>query len=1009
MAEHERVPNGKQGNLNQKHRTPQTEYKPSAEKSPIPDTEKPSLTETPFVPRIEDHAAILSRPPFSVQRQELIMRLHQAYGNSYVRRLVKSMQIQAKLTVSAPNDTYEQEADRAAEQVVRKVNSQVQCQDEEEELQTKHVSGIQRQEEEELQAKSGTDIQRQLDDEEEELQTKRYQVQRQDEEEELQTKPVSGIQRQEEEELQAKSGTDIQRQLEDEEEELQTKRYQVQRQDEEEELQMQCYDNKSAEVSENLEARINSARGSGQPLPDKVQESMGQAFKADFSGIRTHTDPEADALSRELNARAFTRGNDIFFRENEYSTGSESGQKLIAHELTHTIQQGASSQIYRSVTGMITEKTHLRKPNSKGDAPRKLPKLFNMLKGALKPGDSIELLDTKSPADSPVWQMAKHPETGENGFLRLTKVLATGATPPTTEEAKEKLKLDKDKIDYKTQASLLASIIGGVGGVVGKVEDAQQKTLEAYIKDLWDKDPDKVRDLSKIADPGKTPKEVQDKAIEEWAKNNPDIVNTARGLTFGGLGVGAIGDVLSGFSSLFEIAQGSAKIKEGGFQKKTEGHLMRIRGVGGIGGALMGLGKKGGTALSTLAGDETGAGKAFSSIAEGFGALGGIIKVLKAPVDVVFVFFKGIRDAYNRSKKQVETKPGEAIKDAFTWLADLAKAAMGGVKGAFDTAKSVFAGIKTWWTAIKNLAKTLIGPIFGIVGAVLQLVTAAIDGIKLAINVITSIIKMVKDNETAKKIEDKDYQSEEKKLPHTIMNLPKSPQILKSSKSGKPSVVHLTDILNQYKEKPPEQKTEAANKNYEKAQNYLVDRNLVDILKKRLSRAYSHIAEWIFDGLSILNSVAGALTTIILEIVSIAAAPTGVGFAIAQAAKSVSGIVFGAIGVILQVIKGVYSFSRWSGRGIKQLGREVGAKLGIKGLKTKSWKHEKRVNDTIAIMNMVADLADYDPADKESKGIYERVQLRLKAIGVDFRELYTNKDKPLKQAELIYQAMAKRE
>ena len=309
---------------------------------------------------------------------------------------------------------------------------------------------------------------------------------------------------------------------------------------------------------------------------------------------------------------------------------------------------------------------------------------------------------------------------------------------------------------------------------------------------------------------------------------------------------------------------------------------------------------------------------------------------------------------------------------------------------------------------MQGIATTVIGPILGIVGSVIQLVTAAIDGIKLAIRVITSIIKMVKNNQLAKKLEDENYERTEKKMPWTVMDLAKSPQLLKRSKSGKAGVVQLRDILEQYKEKPDEEKTEATEKDFKTVQTYLVDRNLVDILKKRLKRAYAGIANWIFDGLGILNSVAGAITVVVLEIVSLAAAPTGVGFAAAQAAKLISGIVFGAIGVIIKLVKGVYNLSRTGGRGIKQAGREIGAKLGMKGLKTKSWKHEKRVSDTIAMMHMVANLADYNPSDKKSRAVYERVQLRLNATGVNLQELHNEKGKPLKQAELLYKAMAKR-
>jgi hypothetical protein len=66
---------------------------------------------------------------------------------------------------------------------------------------------------------------------------------------------------------------------------------------------------------------------------------MGDAFNADFSGVRVHTGAEANTLNRSLNARAFTTGRDIFFRDGEYSPGSSSGRGLLAHELTHVMQQ----------------------------------------------------------------------------------------------------------------------------------------------------------------------------------------------------------------------------------------------------------------------------------------------------------------------------------------------------------------------------------------------------------------------------------------------------------------------------------------------------------------------------------------------------------------------------------------------------------------------------------------------------------------------------------------------
>jgi hypothetical protein len=87
--------------------------------------------------------------------------------------------------------------------------------------------------------------------------------------------------------------------------------------------------------------RIQRERGGGQPLNPAVQASMGEAMGADLSEVQVHTSPESDALNRQLGARAFTTGQDVFFREGAYDPHSTGGQELIAHELTHVAQQQA--------------------------------------------------------------------------------------------------------------------------------------------------------------------------------------------------------------------------------------------------------------------------------------------------------------------------------------------------------------------------------------------------------------------------------------------------------------------------------------------------------------------------------------------------------------------------------------------------------------------------------------------------------------------------------------------
>lgn len=97
-------------------------------------------------------------------------------------------------------------------------------------------------------------------------------------------------------------------------------------------------------VPADVAATLASRRGGGQALPSSLRRSMGGAFGADFSGVRLHTDDTARALSDRLQAKAFTVGSDIYFRDGMPSATSADGQGLLAHELAHTLQPGAEVQ-----------------------------------------------------------------------------------------------------------------------------------------------------------------------------------------------------------------------------------------------------------------------------------------------------------------------------------------------------------------------------------------------------------------------------------------------------------------------------------------------------------------------------------------------------------------------------------------------------------------------------------------------------------------------------------------
>jgi hypothetical protein len=104
-------------------------------------------------------------------------------------------------------------------------------------------------------------------------------------------------------------------------------------------LRVQMAGAKGADVDEAIARAIQTKRGGGATLDDGAKKGMEQAMGQDFSDVRVHNDSDADSLSRSVQAKAFTTGQDIFFRSGEYQPGSTEGNKLLAHELTHVVQQ----------------------------------------------------------------------------------------------------------------------------------------------------------------------------------------------------------------------------------------------------------------------------------------------------------------------------------------------------------------------------------------------------------------------------------------------------------------------------------------------------------------------------------------------------------------------------------------------------------------------------------------------------------------------------------------------
>lgn len=239
-----------------------------------------------------------------------VVDLQRVIGNQAVQRLIVNAGIQTKMTVGAANDPYEMEADSVAKQVMTGGETTVQRESEmpEEEISEKRMPQI---------------LQRASLGEDDDMQMKRAEIQRADE--------LEGL----EDEIQEKRA-DVQRadELEGLEDEIQEKRIQRESQDL----------SGSFDVEGQVEQQIQGSKGGGQAMGSS-SDFFTQRMGHDFSNVNIHTDAGADNLNRSLGAKAFTTGNDIYFRSGEYNPGSSGGQELLAHELTHVVQQTGGSPV----------------------------------------------------------------------------------------------------------------------------------------------------------------------------------------------------------------------------------------------------------------------------------------------------------------------------------------------------------------------------------------------------------------------------------------------------------------------------------------------------------------------------------------------------------------------------------------------------------------------------------------------------------------------------------------
>ena len=228
-------------------------------------------------------------------RGSYVQRLQRSIGNRAVQRLIRSPYIQAKLKISTPGDRFEQEADRVADTVMRMSSSP----------RDNVATSISQPQISRIQRTCAT------------CEKEAAVVQRA-------CKSCHGGPLEENEPLQREA------------------------EDEDSDEMLQGADGQ-LQASEGAQSQINNLKGGGQPLSPSLRSYFEPRFGQDFSGVRLHTDANGASAARSVNAKAFTLGSDVAFAAGQYSPETNSGKRLLAHELTHVVQQGGTKSTVQRV------------------------------------------------------------------------------------------------------------------------------------------------------------------------------------------------------------------------------------------------------------------------------------------------------------------------------------------------------------------------------------------------------------------------------------------------------------------------------------------------------------------------------------------------------------------------------------------------------------------------------------------------------------------------------------
>lgn len=219
----------------------------------------------------------------------------------------------------------------------------------------------------------------------------------------------------------------------------------------------------------------STLNGEGQPLDASSRSHMEALFNEDFSGVRVHTDAEAAESAQEVEARAYTSGEDVVFGANQYRPDTGEGKQLIAHELAHTIQHrdagqsaspGAGASISRAPLGS-KEPEPLSLFGSQIPAPE-VSRMGNMLVATVYFGQDFFLLDSRN--------LAAVEKLGEELKFVMEPSIAVNGYASTEGKEGHNQKLSENR--RSAVITILQSKISGPATFTGKGHGSTEAAVE---------------------------------------------------------------------------------------------------------------------------------------------------------------------------------------------------------------------------------------------------------------------------------------------------------------------------------------------------------------------------------------------------------------------------------------------------------------------------------------------------------------------------------------------------